>query len=531
MSASTVIKSHSELQDVVLSFFPPDKRTTQAKERLLACRLPLILILQAALTWRLNDIVSNDEALYTHAGQVAIAHLLHGGAQNAALLHFYGGFFSGAPNVYPVVAAALDSTGGLLLARLFSLFLMLLATMCVHRIGRHLFGENVALLAALAFVATGSVQYIGKYATFDAPCLALLAFAAAVGITKRSMPSAAVVGALLALASVTKYAGLALVPFVLLLTFVTSLTTGGRWQGNFIKAALRGSIATLTFAGLLIIGYWLWGSGIAAGVKFTTTSRKALDPGPTWYLLESLVFDIGLSYLLAICAIVLMVARRTWDKASVMLIMLVGGTIIQASSVRIHEFTSLDKHTAFSGLFVAVPAAVTLDWLLSKRGRAMLMAFAIVWLLLIDGMWRSAYQYSWPSSIMSPINQIEKLNIPGQYFSFDSETGAYYTQGNPGIVWYPSADAYSIFVQGLSEVTAAEKSHEFTGFLFEPTDLSAQDRGELRVFERLLASDPYYFETGTFQVSPYTKAKWELWIHYPVGYHGPSLKVSPNDLC
>ena len=60
--------------------------------------------------------------------------------------------------------------------------------------------------------------------------------------------------------------------------------------------------------------------------------------------------------------------------------------------------------------------------------------------------------------------------------------------------------------------------------MFQTTNLSAQNLAELHVLDRLLASDPYYFETGTIRVSPYTKGFWQLWIHYPADYHGPSLK-------
>jgi len=115
MSEFTVTKPGLEWQEVFLSFVPPAKRTSHAKDRLTAWRLPLIMVLQAVLTWRLTDVANDDEALYIHGGQVVIAHLLHGGAANAALLHLYGSYFSGAPNAYPVVAAALDAVGGLIL--------------------------------------------------------------------------------------------------------------------------------------------------------------------------------------------------------------------------------------------------------------------------------------------------------------------------------------------------------------------------------------------------------------------------------
>jgi Dolichyl-phosphate-mannose-protein mannosyltransferase len=519
---SVAEKSRVEWQDTLLSFVPHAKRTSQAKARLAAFRLPLILVLQAVLTWRLNDIVNDDEALYIHGGHVVIAHLLHGGAANASLLSGYGAYFSGAPNAYPVVAAALDSAGGLNLVRFFSLCCMLAATICVYKIGRHLFHENVGLLASLVFALAGSVQFIGKLATYDALCLVLVALAAMLAITRRSVASAPVIGALLAGAVVTKYAGLALAPFVLLMTFLIALTAGpGPWRQGFLRAVLRGAVAAVVFAGLLLVGYRLWGSGISVGVKFTTTGRTALEPTKTYVLLESLFYDIGLTLALAIGGTLLLLRRRAWDKAMVMVIMICAGSVIQASSVRIHEFVSLDKHTAFSALCYAVPAAVALNWALSKRGRTTLAAVAVIWLLLINGMWRSKMQYSWPASILAPISTIQTLNIYGQYFSFDSDAGEFYTQGNSGIDWYPAAEAYSIFGQGLPQVIHTEKSHEFTGFLFQTTNLSPQNLSELHVLDGLLAADPYYFETATYRVNPYTKAVWQLWIHYPIGYHGP----------
>lgn len=525
MSKSAVAEPPLEWRDIVLSFVPAAKRTSKARDRLAALRLPLIMSLQAALTWRLNDVANDDEALYIHGGHVVIAHLLHGGAANAALLRLYGSYFSGAPNAYPAVAAGLDSVGGLMLVRFFSLCCMLTATVCVYKIGRHLFNENVALLASLVFALTGSVQFIGKLATYDAPCLVLVALATTLAITKRSIAIAPIIGALLATAVVTKYAGLALVPFVLLMTFLTALTAEGcPWRRNFPRAVVRGTVATLVFAGLLLGGYRLWGSGIAVGVKFTTTGRKALDPTKTSILLESLLYDIGLAFALAIGGILIMLRRRSWRRVMLMVVMLCAGSVIQASSVRIHEFTSLDKHTAFSGLFCAVPAAVTLEWAFSKRGRTTLAALAVVWLLLIDSMWRSNLQFSWPASILTPVHMIQKLNIPGKYFSFDSDTAGFYTQGDPRIDWFSSAVAYSIFGQGTSAVIETEKSHRFTGFMFQTSNLSVQNSHELHVLDRLLAADPYYFETGSFRVNPYTKAKWQLWIHYPSGYHGPALK-------
>ena len=108
MSEFATAEAPLEWQDIVLSFVPSNKRTSRAKSRLAVLRLPFIMLIQAALTWRLNDVANDDEALYIHGGHVVIAHLFHGGAASEALLHLYGSYFSGAPNAYPVVAAGLD---------------------------------------------------------------------------------------------------------------------------------------------------------------------------------------------------------------------------------------------------------------------------------------------------------------------------------------------------------------------------------------------------------------------------------------
>src|SRR6201999_3561103 len=116
-------------------------------------------------------------------------------------------------------------------------------------------------------------------------------------------------------------------------------------------------------------------------------------------------------------------------------------------------------------------------------------------------------QYSWPSSLITPVNEINALNIPGQYFSFDSDAGAYYTKADPQIRWYPSASA--LFAGGDERVLAMEQSHEFAGFLFQTTNLSTQNLAVLHALDRYLAQDHYYFRTSTIRVSPYSSAEWE----------------------
>ena len=112
------------------------------------------------------------------------------------------------------------------------------------------------------------MQYIGKYATYDAPCLALVALAAAIAITKRSLASASIVGTLLALATVTKYAGLALVPFVLAMTFLTIPTAEGRpWRRISCKLAYVEPLPRSSSSGSWLVVITYGGPGSLMGLS------------------------------------------------------------------------------------------------------------------------------------------------------------------------------------------------------------------------------------------------------------------------
>lgn len=79
-----------------------------------------ILAVQAVLSLRLvwSNTTFQDEALYLWAGHLEWDHLLHGMPISAAALPSY---FSGAPTIYPLLAALADMGGGLALARILSL--------------------------------------------------------------------------------------------------------------------------------------------------------------------------------------------------------------------------------------------------------------------------------------------------------------------------------------------------------------------------------------------------------------------------
>src|SRR5690348_2039820 len=97
--------------------------TLLAAPRIQASRLtrllPLlaILLLQTIVSLSLRNTAFQDEALYLYAGRQIFNQLLGGPPATEP----YALYFSGTPYLYPVIAGALDTLGGLEAARLFSL--------------------------------------------------------------------------------------------------------------------------------------------------------------------------------------------------------------------------------------------------------------------------------------------------------------------------------------------------------------------------------------------------------------------------
>src|SRR5690349_13722154 len=163
-----------------------------AAPRLQASRLrvlPLlaILLLQTIVSLSLRNSAFQDEALYLYAGRQIFNQLLGGPRATEP----YAQYFSGTPYLYPVIAGALDALGGLEAARLFSLGCMLWTTVAVYLVARRLFDHDSALLGAALFAVQGPVLFLGRLATYDAMCLALLALAAVLALRAADAPDTA----------------------------------------------------------------------------------------------------------------------------------------------------------------------------------------------------------------------------------------------------------------------------------------------------------------------------------------------------
>src|SRR5215813_11376923 len=117
-------------------------------------RWPLVVVLatQAALSARLvpSNTAFQDEGLYLWSGHLELAHLLH-----HAQIPDFPSYFSGAPVIYPVIAALADEVGGLTGARLLSLAFILVTTVLLHGMTRRFFSSRAAgFFAAVLFAGT-----------------------------------------------------------------------------------------------------------------------------------------------------------------------------------------------------------------------------------------------------------------------------------------------------------------------------------------------------------------------------------------
>ena len=227
-----------------------------------------LLVAQIVLTqrWIWRTAPFTDEALYLQAGHAEWAHWLH-----HAPLPDYASWFSGAPVLYPPLAAATDSAGGLVAARALSLIVMLATTAMVYMIGSRIFSQGCAgALGALVFAVCGLVVHYGAFATFGPPSLFLLVVATWAAIRIRDgrfawLPACA---CMIAAANATKYATLAWDPVVIGIIILHGWDEA-RWQAIGRAASVAATVAVLDL-GLVMFG----GSTYARGVIVTTIFRS-----------------------------------------------------------------------------------------------------------------------------------------------------------------------------------------------------------------------------------------------------------------
>lgn len=432
--------------------------------------LPLVavLLVQAVASLRLSNSAFQDEALYLYYGHWMIDSWLHG-------VDLYGNpsaWFTGAPQLYPALAALLDGVGGLELARLFSTLCMLSATVAVYWTANTLFtrpGEvRVGAFAALVFAVSGPVLVLTHFATYDAPSYAAVAWALAVGVwvagegRERSRWWAVLVGVLLALAVLLKYASAIDVPFVLLAVAASSLGNASRRSRGLMTSLVAGSAAVAVLA----LSAATWARPLVQGVIDSTIQRQSLAPESTAQLLGRVVGDAGPMIALGLLG-GLVVLRRRPALGAVLLVASVAAPLYQ---VHTGESVSLHK-TVVLGLVFGAPLAGHLFAVLVDRWWGTpLVAVALLGSLL-HGMSVSERIFtSWPDTapLVQALMPIAE-STPGVRIAGENPEPLQYalreqTQPWQWVSTYDGAFRY----EGLSDLPAFERalSDRYLGVVF-----------------------------------------------------------------
>ena len=327
--------------------------------------LVAILTVQALLSLRLiwSNTAFGDEALYLWAGHLEWTHWEYG-----APIQNFADYFSGAPVLYPPLAAVADSLAGLAGARILSLLFMLGATAVLYTTTNRLFGSRqTALFACALFVGLGPTADLGAFATYDAMAIFLLALAARLAISSGGPASELllVCAALsMALADGTKYASLLWNPVVVALAGVTA-------HGGFRRGAARAFRLMCYSAAVLIPALFvLGGNHYIRGISFTTLDRyAAVSPVSAAAILTNSAYWSGLLLFLALVGVVAAgsaqfarsagpaFGRRSRLTAGVLAAAVLLAPLHQAE---IHTLTSLYKHIVFGCWFGAAAAGVAL---------------------------------------------------------------------------------------------------------------------------------------------------------------------------
>jgi hypothetical protein len=398
--------------------------------------LVLVLIVQALLSLRLvrADTAFQDEAAYLWAGHLEVAHWLHG-----TVIPPFSSYLSGAPVIYPPLAAVADNVGGLVAVRILSLLFMLGATALLWSVITHLFGRRAAFFGTALFAVLGPTLHLGAFATYDAMSVFLVALAA--WLVVRAGDRLAATGwmvaaaAVLALANMTAYSSTLFDIAVIALAVLIGLPLHGAKI-----AATRGLTVLLVTGVILTATLLIGGSSYWQGVD-TTTLERAPGAASAGTVVSDAVSWVGIIVLAALCGVIVSWVRgeartRTWLLSILTAVALLG----PFEQARLHTATSLSKHVGLGAWFAAIAAGYAVDKLIaaSQAGRARLVtcgacvvALALPISLGISQSW--TFSTNWPPAtalvaILRPLVAhgngrllVEDPSIPEYYLHDESQ--------------------------------------------------------------------------------------------------------------
>jgi dolichyl-phosphate-mannose-protein mannosyltransferase len=323
--------------------------------------LLVVLTVQAALSLRLvgANTAFQDEALYLWAGHLEWARLLHG-----TPIPPFPSYFSGAPVIYPPLAALADSAGGLAAARILSLVFMLGATALLWAAARLLSGRRAAFFAAALFAMLGPTLHLGSFATYDAMSLFLVALASWLVIRAGDRQDATgwmvAAGVALALANATSYPSALFDPVVLVLALLTALPRPGGKLAAARALTLLAVLAVLITPALLI-----GGSRYLHGIDITTLERAPGTDAPLTVLVQFWSWT-GVILVAAVAgAVIAWVSRAGRIQAWRLTLLAAAALLVPAQQASLYTSASLNKHGAMGAWFAAMAAGYAVDRLIA----------------------------------------------------------------------------------------------------------------------------------------------------------------------
>ncbi|KNC19730.1 hypothetical protein AC792_05000 [Arthrobacter sp. RIT-PI-e] len=450
--------------------------------------LPLIglLAVLTVLSVRLSNTAFVDEALSITIGHNYLDHWFSGQA-----VVEYGESFSGVPFLYPVLAAVLDTLGGLGLVRGFSLLCVLAAVVFVYRAAVDLGYRSEGMLALAVLALTGPVVFVGALATFDAPVMAMLAGALWAGV-RRGWGSAVVSGVLLGLVPMVKYAGVIFLPVVIGIVLLTSTRR---------RAALA---AAITVA-LPATAWLMWSDRIASGIALNTVDRTVSGDASPGDLVGWMVLDIGILALLALAGMVLL-ARNGRRQAVLAALLFIGGMAMPAAHLVLGEAVSFDKHMAYSALFLAPSAGYFLAKL-SKGVWKFLPVTLLLMVVLLFGFSRSEAMYTSWVDVRPVLDVIEEAPRAGSYISPAAEQLDYHLRDRPEIRNVP----LSGYAENPDLVRVAVEDQRFETAILRTVGTGTPDLDAVQdVLLQALRDNPNYELTATLPAREHSET--DLWL-------------------
>ena len=345
----------------------------------------------------MSNTAFGDEALYMWAGHVELTQWFHHAAGQVTT---YDSYFSGAPQLYPPLAAMADSIGGLMGARILSLIFMLGTTILLYSTANRLSGRKAALFSCALWLACEPNLRMGGYATYDPMaifCICLALWAAVKAADSRY--HGGLVGlsaAAAAIGCVTAYSYAIYLPVVVIIGYL-AWTRGRGYKWALISAAGM-VICTGALVALIPTMLHLW-----HGISFTTIHRDiSRDRETRASILQTAWSYAGLLTVVSTAAAVVAIAAAKDLPNRILRCALLGAAfVVPVYQILIAKTGwALDKHLSVGLWCVVLVAGMGLSAISWPKLKAPVLVAAASMALAVpvfDG-WFSAYgiQRSWP---------------------------------------------------------------------------------------------------------------------------------------